>query len=249
MTPKWLLSILLLISTLSAGTIHIAIASNMSYAIEALKQSFNQQYPQTKIIVSFGSSGKMTAQITHGAPYQIFMSADMKFPKHLYAVGLAITKPVIYAQGALALFSRKKQNFTKGIHVIENENIHTIVIANPKTAPYGNAAMEALQHSGLYEKITSKLVYGESIAHTVSYALNVADIGFVANSSLFDPKMTRFQKDVHWTEVNATLYTPIDQGIVLLKNGSDNKEVRAFYEFILSKEAKNILKNFGYHTL
>jgi molybdate transport system substrate-binding protein len=221
----------------------------MSHTIEVLKQSFHKQHPQTKMIVSLGSSGKMTAQITQGAPYQIFMSADMRFPKRLYDEGLAITKPVIYAWGALAILSRNKQNFTEGIHMIENKNIHTIVIANPKTAPYGKAAMEALNHGGIYGKVASKLVYSESIAHAISYTVHVADIGFVAKSSLFDPKMKKFYKDMHWIEVNPTFYAPIEQGIVILKNGLDSEEVRAFYDFIFSKEAKKILTNFGYRTL
>ena len=241
--------IIVFISTAHTGTIHIAISSNMSHAMEALKQRFYKKYPKVKVLVSMGSSGKMTAQITHGAPYQLFMSADMKFPTHLYAEGLAVTKPVMYAQGSLAIFSRRKQNFSKGIEILENSHFRTIAIANPKTAPYGEASVSAFKNATIYNKIKSKLIYGESISHTISYVLNVADIGLVAKSSLFDIQMKKFKEGVHWTEVDPALYVPIEQGIVILKNGINNHEVRAFYDFMFSSEAKKILVNFGYRTL
>lgn len=241
-----ILGMFLFFNILSAKTIHVAIASNMSYVIKELTQQFQAEHPHTKVIVSLGSSGKMTAQIKHGAPYQIFMSADMRFPQRLYDEGSAVTKPAIYAQGSLAIFSSKKQNFTKGLYIVEDTNLDTIVIANPKTAPYGKATMEALKNAGIYDKITSKLVYGESIAQTTSYAVHIVDIGFVAKSSLFNPKMLRYKEGIHWIEVNPKFYTPIDQGIVILKNGKNNKDVQAFYDFIFRPKAQNILENFGY---
>lgn len=246
MIYKYTLGILLLISTVSAGTIHVAIAANINDAMESLKQAFHARYPDTKVILSLGSSGKITAQINHGAHYQIFMSADMAYPQALYDAGIAVTKPVVYAQGSLVMLSRNKQDYTEGIHTIKNPDIHTIVIANPKTAPYGKASVQALKNAGVYSKIVPKLVYGESIGHTISYTVNVGDIGFVAKSSLFSPKMKHFTQGIHWMELSSKLYTPIDQGIVILKNGLDNKEVDSFYHFIFSAEAKKILENFGY---
>lgn len=244
---KTILIALLLLSPLSASSIHVAIASNMSYVIKELTQRFELAHPQTKVIVTLGSSGKITAQIKHGAPYEIFMSADMKFPKTLYATGFAVTKPAIYAQGSLAMLSRNKQNYIKGLSIVEKDSFHTIAIANFKTAPYGKASMEALKNAGIYKKVSSKLVYGESIAQTTSYAVSVADIGFVAKSSLFNPKMLKYKEGIHWIEVNPKLYTPIDQGIVVLKNGENKKEVQAFYDFIFSPKAQKILEKFGYH--
>jgi len=246
MIYKYILGILLLISTVSAGTIHVAIAANINDTMTNLKQAFHAHYPDTKVILSLGSSGKMAAQIKHGAPYHIFMSADMAYPQTLYDGGIAVTKPVAYAQGSLVLFSREKQDYTKGINTIENPDIHSIVIANPKTAPYGKASVQALKNARLYGKIVSKLVYGESIGQTISYTVHVADIGFVAKASLFSPNMKQFKQGKHWIELNSKLYTPIDQGIVILKNGLGNKEVENFYNFIFTEEAKKILENFGY---
>ena len=246
MIYKLILSMFLFLNILSAKTIHVAIASNMGHVIKKLKQQFELEHPESKVLVSLGSSGKMTAQIMHGAPYEVFMSADMHFPQTLYAKGFALTKPAVYAQGSLAMLSAKPQEFSKGLAMLEDARLKTIVIANPKTAPYGKATVEALKNAGLYDKISSKLVFGESIAQTTSYAVHIANIGFIAKSSLFNPKMLKYKEGIHWVEVDSKLYTPIDQGIVMLKNAKKNKGAQAFYDFIFSPKAQKILKNFGY---
>jgi molybdate transport system substrate-binding protein len=188
----------------------------------------------------------LTAQIKNGAPYGLFMSANMKYPQALYDEGLAATKPFIYAQGTLAFFSVKKQDFTQGIKLLTQKSISKIAIANPKTAPYGKAAFEALKNAGILKKIQSKFVYGESISQTVSYAMIAADIGLIAKSSLYSSKMSQYKKDINWYPLDTKLYTPINQGIVILKQGANNPEVKAFYDFILSKDAKIIFKKYGY---
>ncbi len=246
MKLKLLIAFLLLSTCSMAESIKIAVAANVSYAINDLKKEFNALYPESKINVTLGSSGKLTAQIKNGAPYQLFMSANMKYPKALYEDNIAITKPIVYAQGAIALFSNKKQDFTKGLNLLKDKKIEKIAIANPKTAPYGKASVEAMKNAGIYNEIKKKFVYGESISQTVSYTVTATDIGIIAKSSLFSPKMVAFKKGVNWSEVDSKLYTPIDQGVVILKKGKKNSEVEAFYNFILSKKAKKIFENFGY---
>lgn len=243
---KVVLSILLSFSTLHAGEISIAVAANVSYAIEALKKEFNIIYPETKVQVILGSSGKLTAQIRHGAPYGLFMSANMKYPDALYNENMAVTEPVIYAQGALVYLSVKRQDFSKGMMLLKENNIKRIAIANPQTAPYGIAAVEALKNANIYEVVKEKFVYGESISQTVAYATTAADIGLIAKSSLFSPQMAHFKEGIYWNDVDETLYTPISQGMVILKKGENNSELKAFYDFILSDKAKVIMKNFGY---
>ncbi|MBT8349269.1 MAG: molybdate ABC transporter substrate-binding protein [Sulfurovum sp.] len=239
-------SILLGFVTVSAGEISIAVAANVSYAIEALKKEFNVLHPETKVQVILGSSGKLTAQIKHGAPYGLFMSANMKYPEALYSEEMAVTKPVVYAQGALAFLSQKERNYDANMTVLRSEDIQKIAIANPQTAPYGVAAAEALKNAGVYESLKKKFVYGESISQTVTYATSAADIGIIAKSSLFSPQMAHFKEGVNWSDINETLYTPIDQGMVILKKAEGNVEVKAFYDFMLSPKAKEVLKNFGY---
>lgn len=239
---------LFILSVSNAGTIRIAVAANVSYAITPLIEAFNIVHPKTKVEVILGSSGKLTAQITHGAPYDLLLSANMKYPEALYAGKQAISKPVIYAQGALALFSRKKRDYCAEIFVLKDTDIRKIAIANPKTAPYGEAAKEALINAKLYEMLKPKFVYGESISQTVSYAKAATDIGIIAKSSLFSPQMQHYKEAIHWAEVDETLYTPIDQGMVILHRAKENVEVRAFYDFMLGARAKEILKTFGYKT-
>ena len=240
------LSILLGLATLNAGEITIAVSANVSYAIEALKKEFNVLHPETKVQVILGSSGKLTAQIKHGAPYGLFMSANMKYPEALYGEEMAVTQPVVYAQGALAFLSQKERNFDANMTVLRSKDINKIAIANPQTAPYGVAAAEALKNAGVYEELKEKFVYGESISQTVAYATTAADIGIIAKSSLYSPQMSHFKESIHWSDINETLYTPIDQGMVILKKAEGNTEVKAFYDFMLSPKAKEVLKHFGY---
>jgi len=229
-----------------AGTINIAVAANVSYAIDELKAEFNKLYPTTQVNVTLGSSGKLTAQITHGAPYQLFMAANMKYPNRLYKDHIALTKPIIYAQGALALLSNNQRSFKHGIKLLESNLIKRVAIANPKTAPYGKSTVEAFKNSKIYDKIKDKIIYAESISQTVSYTVMVADVGVVAKSSLYSPKMKKYIKNIHWVAIDSKLYTPINQGIVILKNAKNNKEVQKFYDFMLSSKAKNILDSYGY---
>ena len=243
---KYLFAFLVSLSILTASEITIAVAANVSYAIDELKAEFSKTNPDTKVQVTLGSSGKLTAQIKNGAPYGLFMSANMKYPQALYDDKIALTKPIVYAQGALAYLSVKKQDFSKGITLLEDDKIVKIAIANPKTAPYGKATVEALKNANIYDTVKSKFVYGESISQTVSYAVMAADIGLIAKSSLYSPKMSQYAENVNWSPVDPSLYTPIQQGIVLLEYSEGNKAYRAFYDFILSDEAKKIFKKYGY---
>ncbi|MEA2050670.1 MAG: molybdate ABC transporter substrate-binding protein [Campylobacterota bacterium] len=244
---KKIIFLLLFFTTfLYSRVINIAVAANVSYAIPSLIKEFNKLHPDTKVKVTLGSSGKLTAQISHGAPYDIFMSANMDYPNALYANKIAITKPIIYAQGGLAMLSSRVKDFSKGLDLLMDKSIKKIAIANPKTAPYGKASLEVFKNTNIYKKIKHKLVYSESVSQTVSYALRATDIGIVAKSSLYSSKMKRFKKGKHYTNIDIKYYTPIDQGLVILKKAYQNPEVKNFYDFIKSAKAKNILKDYGY---
>ncbi|MFY9075710.1 molybdate ABC transporter substrate-binding protein [Malaciobacter mytili] len=246
MFRKLILSSAILASSLFGGDINVAVAANVSYAIDDLKKEFNKLYPNTNVKVTLGSSGKLTAQIKNGAPYDLFMAANMKYPETLFNEDYAVTRPLVYAQGSLAYLSSQKQDFSKGIALITQENIKKIAIANPKTAPYGKASVEAMKNAKVYESVEKKLVFAESISQTVTYALTATDIGFIAKSSLYSPQMSKFKQGVNWYSVDSKLYTPINQGIVILKKAQSNSEAAAFYSFILSKKAKKIFEDFGY---
>jgi molybdate transport system substrate-binding protein len=243
---KIFLVLVLLCSSIFAGQINVAVAANVSYAMDKLITEFNKTNPDTKIQVTLGSSGKLVAQIKNGAPYNIFMSANMSFPQSLYDEQIAITKPVVYAQGALAILSSKELDFSKGINIIKDTSIEKIAIANPKTAPYGTAALEAIKNAGLEDITKNRFVYAESISQAVNYATTAADIGFIAKSSLYDDNLAQYKENKNWISVDLKLYKPIEQGIVIINNAKDNAEVRAFYDFILSQNAKKIFTDYGY---
>lgn len=243
---KIVLILMILASSLFANQINIAVAANVSYAIDELISEFNKTNPNTKVLVTLGGSGKLTAQIKNGAPYNIFMSANMKFPQSLYDDKIAITKPIVYAQGSLAMLSAKEMDFKEGINLLKNSSISKIAIANPKTAPYGAATIEALKNGKIYDEVKNKFVYAESISQTVAYTTIAADIGFIAKSSLYDKKMAKYKENINWIDVDSRLYTPIEQGIVIINNAKENTEVKAFYDFILSDNAKKIFKEYGY---
>ena len=245
---KILVSLMALMMTVSAyaGSLTIAVAANVTYAMDELIATFNETYPDTKIETSLSSSGKLTAQIRNGAPFSIFMAANMAYPEALYKDGIAVTEPKIYAQGALAFLSAKPQDFSKGLELLTGEEIKKVAIANPKTAPYGTAAVEAMKNVGIYDKVEPKLVYGESISQTVTYALSAADVGIINASAMYSDKMVQYKEGINWALVNASVYTPIDQGIVLLKHGAQNPEAKAFYDFILGSQAREIMARYGY---
>lgn len=228
-------------------TVRVAVAANAQFVTDALKEAFHKKNSaDVQVVVS--SSGKLTAQITHGAPYDIFLSADMKYPQHLYTAGYALNAPEVYAYGSLVLWVLKTVNLAEGLDVLRSDAIKTIAVANPATAPYGVATIQALKKAGIYDAVKDKIVYGESIAQVNQYLLSgAADAAFTAQSVVKAPALVHKGR---WIEPADTLYSPIRQGAVILKHAasSDLKDVKAFYEFLSSPEGKSIFKSFGYKT-
>ncbi len=243
---KLFLTSVILSASLLAGEISVAVAANLTDAVEVLKAEFAKTNPNTKVNTVLGASGKFTTQIKNGAPFDVFLSADMKFPESLYAENIAVTKPVVYASGALAMVSTKGLDLSKGIAVIADTKVEKVAIANPKTAPYGTASIEAFKNANIFDKVESKLVQGDSIGQALQFSLTAADVGFVNASAFYSEKMKAYKKGVQWVDVDPKLYKPIAQGVVLLKQAQNNAEAKAFYDFILSPKAKEVFKNFGY---
>ncbi len=223
----------------------IATAANMQFAMEALAEAFTAKTGiACQLIIS--SSGKLTAQIKEGAPFDVFVSADMKYPTELFAAGLTLQEPQIYAYGQLVLWSRKGTS-PPNIQDLPQPTIRHIALANPKTAPYGQAAMEVLTHYKLLEQVEEKLVYGESIAQTNQFILSeAAEVGFTAQSVVRSPRM---KEEGHWSAIPQDIYRPIAQGIVLLQGDRVHTGAQAFYDFIFSSEARRILEAYGYQVV
>lgn len=217
----------------------------MQFAINKLVEEFSKN-TGTECEVIISSSGKLTAQINEGAPFDVFVSADLKYPNDLYKKGLTLGEPKIYAHGKLVLWSMK-DDLSPSIQLLENDKIKHIALANPKTAPYGNAALQVLNHYNISQELTSKLVYGESIAQVNQFVNSqVADVGFTSKSVVLSPKMI---DKGNWIEIEESIYPTISQGIVCIKN-DPNKEKLAlnFSDFLFSKKGKEILNTFGYST-
>jgi molybdate transport system substrate-binding protein len=228
-----------------AQKLRIAVAANAQFVANVLANEFKKQTRiDAELVVS--SSGKLTAQIEQGAPFDVFLSADMKYPQELYAKRFTTGKPEIYAYGTLVMWSKKEISLAEGFNSLTLPSIKKIAIANAALAPYGEAAEQALEHIGLLAKLKPKLVYGESIAQVNQYLLtDAADVAFTAKSVVLDPA----QKDKgNWKEINAKLYKPIAQGIVVLKasTGESLKQANLFYKFLFSVKAKQIFKQYGY---
>ncbi len=222
--------------------LNIAVAANMQFAIKELAKKFTDQTTiECDLIIS--SSGKLTAQIIEGAPFDVFVSADMKYPMALYNNALTESQPRIYAYGKLVLWSMV-ESISSSINLLEKKEINHIALANPKTAPYGSATIEVLKHFDIYDEIKNKLVFGESVAQVNQFVISrAAEIGFTAKSVLLSSEL----KDKgNWIDLDATTYSPIEQGVVILKNTTHPKEAKQFYDFLFSKEGKEILKDFGY---
>jgi molybdate transport system substrate-binding protein len=217
----------------------------MQFAMEALTRTFTAKTGIT-CALTVSASGKLTAQIREGAPYDVFMAADMKYPEEVYKAGLALKAPEAYARGRLVLWSAKA-GVAPSLEGLTDEAIRHIALANPRTAPYGVAAEEALKRKGLYEALKHKLVYGESIAQTTQFiSTEAAEAGFTAMSVVLSEQM---QGQGKWVEIDPALYAPIDQGIVVIRReGVNRAAAEMFYAFMFSAEAKAILKQFGYEV-
>ena len=235
----------LFVSSANAETVTVAVAANVKFVFDELKAEFKNS---SGIDVNgvFASSGKINAQIKSGAPYDVFMSADMTFPEDLHKEGFAVNSPQVYARGVLVLWTLQPIDLKQGISVLSNAGIKKVAMANPKLAPYGKEAMNALEYFKLTSKVEPKLIYGESISQVNQYVdTQVVDVGFTAKSVVLAPQM---QGRGTWIEIPKESYHPIEQGIVLLKHGNETNVTAAkkFMAFIASSKAQLILDKFGY---
>ena len=220
----------------------IATAANMQFAMSELVEAFSSEKNiECETVVS--SSGKLTAQIRSGAPYDVLVSANRKYPETLFEDGLTTAPPKIYAFGKLVLWSISGE-VPSGVPGLENENIRHIALANPKTAPYGLAAEEVLRHHGILEKLEKKLVYGESIAQVNQFVNSgAAQMGFTAMSVVKAPNLEGKGK---WSPVDSGIHSPIEQGVVVMKNSAHLPQAESFVEFLFSEKGQAILAKYGY---
>ncbi|MET0067448.1 MAG: molybdate ABC transporter substrate-binding protein [Candidatus Thiodiazotropha sp.] len=230
-------------SLASAGEVRIAVAANFTDATKAIAPLFEAATGHTTKI-SYGSTGKLYAQIEHGAPFEVFLAADIQRPEKAEQQGLAINGTrFVYAQGKLALWSADPNRFTSGESFLASGDFSHVALANPKTAPYGLAADQVMSHLGLLEALRAKRVQGDSIAQTFQFAATGnADAGFVALSQV---NAWKGNPGSLWV-IPADFYAPIEQAAVLLKKGEHNPAAQAYLDFLKSEEAREVIERFGY---
>jgi len=232
-----------LVSPAFAQSLRVAVAANLQPVIKVLQKDFQNK---TGIVIEpiTGSSGNLTAQIKNGAPYDLFLSADMAFPEALFKGGFSAKKPVVYAQGSLIICSSQNIGFNNWERLLLTDRIRKIAIANPAIAPYGKAAEEALEKRGILDNIKQKLVTGESISQVNTYiTTGVAELGFTTLALVKDPAS---KSTLYWEVIDPKLYAPIEQGMVILKHAAGNAAAEKFYQYILSRDAKAIFERYGY---
>ena len=246
MMNRFFIGLILILNLASAraADVQIAVAANFSGPIQEISQSFEKMTGH-RLKISTGASGKFYAQIKNGAPFEVFLSADEQKPSQLEKDGLAVQgSRFTYAIGKLVLWSADANLVDSKGKILATGNFNKLAIANPKTAPYGEAAMQTLTALNLKSVLEPKLVIGESIGQTYQFvATGNASIGFVALSQV--TKANKLIGGSAWV-VPEKLYQPILQDAVLLVNGRDNVAARQFMLFLRSDEALRIIKSFGY---
>jgi len=237
---KRLLASLIFSSTyLISGEVNIAAASDMKFALDEIAKVYMSRHSETKINTMFGSSGKTFTQISNGAPYDIYYSADIDYPNKLKAAGKAVGDVKPYAIGRIVLWS-DTVDISKGMNVLLSPKINKIAIANPEHAPYGRAAVAALKTYGIYDQIKSKLIYGENISQAAQYVqTHAADVGILALSIASSPVLRNIPSFL----IPKNAHPELIQGYVLVKNNPEAKDFLTFFE---SKEANDILQKYGF---
>ena len=221
----------------------VAVAANFVPPFREAAMEFEKATGHNLRVVS-GSSGNFYSQIKNGAPFDVFFSADMERPKLLEEEGLGVTDTrFTYAIGRLVLWS-PNADLVKGEETLRSKTFKRLAIANPKTAPYGVAAMQAMQKLELWENLQPQIVMGESLGQTMGFIESGnAQLGFVALSQVLDPKIKG--QGSRW-DVPTHLHEPIKQDVILLTKAKDNQAAKALMEFIGSPQAKKIIERYGY---
>ncbi len=227
------LSLFLLLSTFCfAEKIRVLAAANVAKALNQIKASYLETHPNDRIEITYVVSGKAYAQIKAGAPVDLFVSADTNYPQRLYEDNLG-TQPVVYARGLLVLFS-KSQELNSIDDILQAKNI---AVPNPELAPYGSAAVAAINKLGYTQQVMDKLRFAESVSQAIQWVnKKTADMGFGALSMM--------DENTHYIDVDPSLYQPIDQALTITKRGQKSNLAKDFADFIV--QSKKTLKLYGY---
>ncbi|KAA0252749.1 MAG: molybdate ABC transporter substrate-binding protein [Acidobacteria bacterium] len=251
-TRRWR-SLLLAASVLLAATpvrgeeLAVAAASDLKFAMDPLVAAFRKERPDVDVRVSFGASGSFFAQVSSGAPFDLFLSADADYPRRLADAGLGSAEGVfVYGVGGLVIWVRKGSAADParlGPEALLHPSVQHVAIANPRHAPYGRAAEEALRSLGLWERLAGRLVLGENVSQAASFVESgAAQAGVFARSLALSPAM---RGKGSWVEVPKASYRPLVQGGLVLRSAKAPAAARAFRDFLLGPKGRAILAEYG----
>lgn len=231
-----------------AAELSIAAASDLKFALDELASEFRTNHPDITVKITYGSSGNFYAQLQNRAPFDLYFSADVDYPRKLADAGLALDANIfLYAVGRIVVWtpSNSPVNVEKlGIQSLFAPSVKKIAIANPQHAPYGRAAVAALKSLKVYEQVEQRLVYGENIAQTAQFVQSgAADIGIIALALAVAPQMRDAGR--HW-EIPLDAYPRMDQGGMILKWTKEAAAARIFRDFVLGKHGRQVLKRYGF---
>jgi molybdate transport system substrate-binding protein len=231
----------------SAPELTVAAAADLNPALKDIGESF-EKATGVKVRLSFGASGALTQQIENGAPFDVFFSADMDYPRQLISYGHAEAASLYqYAVGKLVLWVPADSPLDvehKGMDILLDPSVKKIAIANPQHAPYGRAAVAALKHAGLYDRVADRLAMGENISQAAQFVESGnAQAGFVALAHASAPTMRG--KGKFW-EVPAEDYPALAQGVVVISSSRLKDEDRKFLEYVKTKAAGDVLRTYGF---
>jgi molybdate transport system substrate-binding protein len=223
-------------------TIRVAAAADLQFALDELIEEFQRQHPQITVKVSYGSSGSFFAQLVQRAPFDMFFSADMDYPKRLREQGLALPETeFLYAVGRIVLWGNSE---TLGIGAVFEPAVQKIALANPQHAPYGRAAEAALKSLGVYEAVREKFVFGENVAQAAQFVqAGVAQLGVIALSLALAPPL---RERGHFWEFPLESYPRMEQGGVILRWVRDRASAELLRAFVLSDQGRMIFKDYGF---
>lgn len=230
-----------------AQKVNVAAAANLKYVLEEIKNEYVKLNPKAKVNLTFGASGMLVQQISNGAKFDFFMSADNEFPLKLKDKGLTTGPMSTYAFGKLVIYSTTLDVEKLGLEALKNSSVKKIAIANPETATYGTRSVELLKSLKLYDQLKAKIVIGENITQTAQFAYTGnAEIGFIALSLAIAPEMAGSGK---YYIISPKQYSPIEQACILIKTPVLNTEAAKFKKFVLSAATKSIWVKYGYKTV
>jgi molybdate transport system substrate-binding protein len=235
---------MLLATTAHADKITVAAAADLKFAMDEILTGFRKIQPGHEIEIVYGSSGKFHTQIQQDAPYDLFFSADSGYPRELARLGLAASGVKPYAVGRIVLWSAELDASKMTLASLTDPRITRIAIANPKHAPYGKRAEDALRSAGLWDKLQAKLVFGENVSQTAQYVqTGNAQVGIIALSLVLN---TELAKKGGYYLIPETMHNPLEQGYIITKRGANKPLAKKFADFMDSKQVRAIMTKYGF---